>query len=345
MRALTLTATGGLEHLREQDMPIPPLVRADDVRVRIRAASLNRLDLFVLQGLPGAGPSFPHIVGADGAGVVESVGPAVTAWKPGDEVMINPGLSCGECAACREGEESLCVRFRLLGEHVPGTAAEFVVVPAANLAAKPPAMPWPQAAAFSLATLTAWRMLTTRAGLRAGESVLVWGVGGGVALAAVRIASHLGARVLATSGTPAKLEAAARAGAEVLIDHRAEDVVGKVREVTEGRGVDVVADSVGAETWPVSLRALRRGGRLVTCGATSGPHVQLDIRKLFWHQWSLLGSTMGSRREYAELAAHAAAGRFWPSVDSVVPLARGVEAFERLSGGGQTGKVVIEVQA
>lgn len=343
MRALTLTATGSLDHLVVQDVPLPPLERPDDVRVRIRAAALNHLDLFVARGLPGVTYTFPHIVGADGAGEVDAVGPAVTGWSRGDAVMLNPGLSCGDCAACRSGEESLCAGFRLLGEHHPGTVAEYVVVPAANLARVPAGMPWSVAAAFPLATLTAWRMLVTRAQLQRGEWMLVWGVGGGVALACVRIAALLGARVIATSGTPAKLEAARDAGAELLVDHREEDVVARVRAVTEGRGVDVVADSVGAATWPVSLRALRRGGRLVTCGATSGPHVQLDVRKLFWHQWSLLGSTMGSRAEFRAIAEQAAAGHLWPAVDTVVPLARAADAFRRLDAGEQTGKLVIEV--
>lgn len=343
MRALAITATGSLDHLQVQDVPTPSITRPDEVRVRLKAAALNRLDLFVVEGLPGKPPPFPHVVGSDGAGVVDAVGADVTAWAPGDAVMINPGVSCGQCWACAAEEESLCTTFAVLGEHRAGTVAEYVVVPAANLARVPEGMSWPVAAAFSLATLTAWRMLVTRAQLRAGEWALVWGIGGGVALAAVRIAVHLGARVIATSGTPAKLDAARQAGADELVDHRQDDVVARVRTATAGRGADVVVDSVGAATWPVSLRALRRGGRLVTCGATSGPHVQLDVRKLFWHQWSLLGSTMGSRREYAELVAHARAGRFWPVVDDVVPLDRAAEAFRRLAAGEQTGKLVIEV--
>lgn len=343
MRALTLTATGSLDHLLVQDVPLPPLVRPDDVRIRVRAAALNHLDLFVARGLPGVQYHFPHVVGADGAGEVDAVGPAVTDWTRGDGVMINPGLSCGSCGFCTAGEESLCPAFRLLGEHTSGTVAEYVVVPAANLARVPASMPWAAAAAFPLATLTAWRMLVTRAALQRGETMLVWGVGGGVALACVRIAAMLGARVIATSGTPAKLQAAREAGADVLIDHRTDDVAARVRAETGGRGVDVVADSVGAATWPVSLKALRRGGRLVTCGATSGPHVQLDVRKLFWHQWSLLGSTMGSRAEFATIAAHAAAGRLWPVVDGIVPLTQAADAFRRLDAGEQTGKLVIEV--
>jgi NADPH:quinone reductase-like Zn-dependent oxidoreductase len=343
MRALALTAIGGPEHLAVLGLPVPELAAPDDVRVRVHAAALNHLDLFVASGLPGPPLPLPHVVGTDGAGVVDAVGPAVAEWRLGDRVMINPALSCGICPYCAAGQESLCVRFRVLGEHRSGTAAEYVVVPAANLGRVPTAMSWAEAAAFSLATLTAWRMLTTRAHVVAGETVLVWGFGGGVAQAALQVAHLLGARVIATSGSPDKLERARAAGAEGTIDHSREDVVVRVRELTGGLGADVVVDTVGEQTWDRSLRALRRGGRLVTCGATTGPHVGIDMRRLFWHQWSILGSTMGSRREYAAIVALAHEGKLWPRVDRVVPLARGIEAFQRLARGEQAGKQVIEV--
>ncbi|MGH7527171.1 MAG: zinc-binding dehydrogenase [Gemmatimonadales bacterium] len=345
MRALALTGTGGLEHLKLQDLPAPTLRTPDEVLVRVRAAALNRLDLFVTGGLPGLDLSLPHVVGSDAAGIVEQVGERVRQVRPGDRVMINPGLSCGRCPACLEGEESVCATFRLLGEHVSGTAAEYIVLPAENLALVPEGMPWPQAAAFSLATLTAWRMLTSRARLRPEETVLIWGVGGGVGMAALQIAGVLGARTIVISGSDAKLEVARKVGADETINHAKADVVAEVRRLTDGRGVDVVVDSVGEATWQNSLRALRRGGRLVICGATSGPMVSLDLRRLFWHQWSILGSTMGSRREYAEIVRLARQGRLWPVVDRVVPLADGVAAFERMQRGEQTGKLVIEVSS
>jgi NADPH:quinone reductase-like Zn-dependent oxidoreductase len=343
VKALALDDVGGLEHLALHDLPRPELEAAGDALVRVHAAALNRLDLFVADGLAGVDYRFPHIVGSDGAGVVEAVGSAVTGIRAGDRVMINPGVACGRCAACAAGEESLCATFRVLGEHRPGTAAEYVVVPAVNLAAVPPAMSWAQAAAFSLATLTAWHMLATRAALQQGETVLVWGIGGGVALAALQVARHLGARVIVTSGSDAKLEAARRLGAEATVNHATQDVVAEVRRLTVRRGADVVVDSVGQARWQDSLRAMRRGGRLVICGATSGPMVQLDLRRLFWHQWSILGATLGSRREYAAIVALAHEGLLWPVVDSVVPLARATEAFARLQRGEQTGKLVIEV--
>jgi NADPH:quinone reductase-like Zn-dependent oxidoreductase len=343
VKALALAAIGGVEHLAVRELPAPEVQGPGDVRVRIHAAALNRLDLFVADGLPGVSYTFPHIVGSDGAGVVESVGSAVTRVRPGDRVMINPGLSCGRCPACLAGEESICASFRILGEHGPGTAAEYVVVPEGNLAPVPPAMAWPEAAAFSLATLTAWRMLTTRAKLGPGETVLIWGIGGGVAMAALRIARHLGARAVVTSGTEAKLEVARRHGADAAINHGTTDVVAEVRRLTGGRGADVVVDSVGQARWQDSLRALRRGGRLATCGATSGPMVSIDLRRLFWHQWSLLGSTLGSRCEYDEIVALAHQGRLWPLVDRTVPLDEGAAAYARLQRGEQIGKLVIEV--
>jgi NADPH:quinone reductase-like Zn-dependent oxidoreductase len=343
MKALTLVAAGGLQYARVQELPEPAIQSPDQVLVQVRAAALNRLDLFVAQGLPGVTYSFPHIMGSDGAGVVQAVGAGVSRVCPGDRVMLNPTLSCGECVQCQAGEDSLCIRLRVVGEHCPGTAAEYIVVPADNLAPVPAEMPWPEAASFSLATLTAWRMLTTRAQLQPAETVLIWGIGGGVAVAALQIASLLGARAIVTSGSSAKLETARRMGAEAALNHRECDVAAEVRKLTDGRGADVVLDSVGEQSWPVSLRSLRRGGRLVVCGATSGPVVSLDLRRLFWHQWTILGSTLGSRREYREILHWARAGKLWPLVEQVVPLAQAGVALQRLERGEQMGKLVLEV--
>jgi NADPH:quinone reductase-like Zn-dependent oxidoreductase len=343
MRALTLTGVGGLDRLEVREVP-PPVIRApDDVLVRVRCAALNRLDLWMTGGLPNAEPVYPHVVGSDGAGEVESLGPAAGRWQPGDRMLINPGISCGHCPACVEGEDALCASYAILGEHVPGTVAELVVVPARNLGRVPDGMSWSEAAAFTLATLTAWRMLVTRARLRAGETVLIWGVGGGVGMASLRIAVHLGARAIVTSGSDAKLATAVALGAAVAVNHGAADVVAEVRRETGGRGAHVVVDCVGEATWTNSLRALRRGGRLVVCGATTGPAVSLDLRRLFWRQWTILGSTMGTAREFSEIVRLAHEGKLWPVVDSVVPLADGVAAYERMQRGEQTGKLVIEV--
>jgi NADPH:quinone reductase-like Zn-dependent oxidoreductase len=287
-------------------------------------------------------------VGADGAGVVDAIGSDVVNVRPGDRVMLNPGISDYTCEFCRAGEHSLCVNYRLLGEHLPGTVAELVTVPAHNVVRIPPVSPeltWAEAAAFSLVTLTAWRMLVTRAQLKSSETALIWGIGGGVSLAALRIAKLLDARVIATSSDDAKLAAAKQLGADVTLNHRTQKVAQEVRALTNKRGVDVVVENVGAATWDDSLRCLGRGGRLVTCGATSGPQVSLDLRRLFWHQWSLLGSTMGNAAEYAEVVRRLGQGQLRPIVDRVYSMAQARQAFERLSRGEQLGKVVVEVSS
>lgn len=342
MQALTMSGFGGLEQLRVTDVAKPVIGRPDQVLVRVQAAALNHIDLFVLKGLPKASYQWPHVVGSDAAGVVEAVGSEVTEIRPGDRVVLNPGISCGRCDLCREGEQPLCREYRILGEHLEGTIAGYVVVPAANATVIGDRMSWAEAAALPLAGLTAWRMLISRAAVRPGETVLVWGTGGGVSLMALQIARQAGARVVVTSGSDHKLDLARELGAELCLNHHRDDVVRAVRDLT-GVGVDVVVDSVGVETWPQSLRALRPRGRLVTCGATTGPMVELDIRKLFWFQWTLLGSTMGNHREFRELVGLAERGGITPVVDSVVPLAEAVRAWARLQSGEQLGKVVIEV--
>ncbi|MBM4187988.1 MAG: zinc-binding dehydrogenase [Gemmatimonadetes bacterium] len=342
MRALTLTAHGGLDRLAVQDLPRPEISAPDQVRIAVRAAALNHLDLFVLGGLPGVTLPFPHVVGTDAAGVVDAVGDGVSHLAPGDRVVINPGLSCGTCPACRSDQDPFCRTFRIVGEHQSGTAAEYLVMPGRNVTKVGSHLSWTEAAALPLATLTAWRMLTTRARVAPGEAVLIWGIGGGVSLAALQIAKHLGARVIATSSSDAKLAVATTLGADLVLNHTIVDVAKAAREFTKV-GVDVVVDSVGEKTWDKSLRALRPGGRLVTCGATTGPMVQIDIRRLFWFQWSILGSTMSSMGEFHAMMAVANQGKFTPIVDTVVPLEQGRKAFERLEKGDQVGKVVIEV--
>lgn len=344
MTALTMTGFGGLDQLLVQEVPRPGLTRPEEVLVRVRAAALNRIDLWALGGLPKANYRFPHIMGSDAAGVVEAVGPGVTRVTVGDRVLVNPGISCGRCDICLAGDHPLCRHFGILGEHLEGTAAEFLVVPETNVARFGDAFSWVEAAAFPLATITAWRMLTTRARLTAGETVLIWGLGGGVSLAAVQIAKMLGARVVVTSGTDAKLAVAQRLGADVVLNHRTHDVAREVRGLTKV-GADVVVDSVGEQTWDASLKALRPMGRLVTCGATTGPDVKLDLRRLFWFQWSILGSTMGSHREFLQIVSLAERGALRPVIDSVVPLSDGATAFARMAGGQHLGKLVIEVMS
>jgi NADPH:quinone reductase-like Zn-dependent oxidoreductase len=346
VRAAVLTDTGGLDRLTVADVPGPGSPGPLQVRVALRAAALNHLDLFVADGLPGVEYRFPHIVGADGAGVIDAVGPGVTRVKVGDGVMINPGISDRTCEFCRAGEHSLCVKYRILGEHLPGTMCSAIVLPEFNVAAIPsvtPALSWAEAAAFSLVTLTAWRMVTTRARVKAGEWVLVWGIGGGVSLTALRIAKHLGAKVIATSSSDAKLARAREFGADVTLNHATQDVPKEVRALTEKRGVDVVVENVGEATWEKSIRMLAKGGRVVTCGGTTGPMLVTDVRRLFWGGYSILGSTMGNDAEYAAIVAELGAGRLRPVVDRVFPLEQVREAYTYLERAAQLGKVAVEL--
>ena len=346
MRACVLTATGGLARLAVTEVPDPGPPGPGQVRVAVQAAALNHLDLFVAQGLPGVEYGFPHIMGADGAGLVDAVGAGVTRAVPGERVLINPGVADYSCAACRAGEHPLCPNFRLLGEHLPGTLAEFVVVPEQNVERLPPldpALTWAEAAAFSLVTLTAWRMVVTRARVQAGETVLVWGIGGGVSLAAMRIAKLVGAKTIVTSSSDAKLHAARALGADVTVNHRTQNVAQEVRALTGKRGVEVVVENVGEATWDTSLRVLGRGGRLVTCGATTGPQVAIDLRRVFWYHWTIMGSTLGTLAEYAEIVRRLGRGELRPVVDRVYPLAEARAALERLAEGGQFGKIAIEI--
>jgi NADPH:quinone reductase-like Zn-dependent oxidoreductase len=258
-------------------------------------------------------------------------------------VIINPGISDRTCEYCRDGEQPLCLRFGILGEHHPGTLAEYVVVPALNVRRIPATTPHGVAAAYGLATLTAWRMVVTRARVTADEQVLIWGIGGGVALAALQICKLIGARVWVTSSDDAKLARARELGADETINHRTQDVPRVIRERTSKRGVDVVLDNVGNATWKQSLLALGRRGRLVTCGGTSGPMVETDVRRLFWNQWTIMGSTMGNDHEFDAVVRELSTGKLSPVIDRTYPLADGRAAFERLANGQQFGKIVVEI--
>jgi NADPH:quinone reductase-like Zn-dependent oxidoreductase len=344
MRALTISAHGGLDRLAvRDDLPVPPLGSPHDVRVRVLAASINHLDVFVVTGLPGLTLRPPWILGSDAVGIVDAVGDDVHSVRPGERVVVNPGIGCGECEYCRDGEHPLCVKFAVLGEHRPGTFAEYVVVPGTHVAPVPPSMPDDVAAAFPLATLTAWRMMVSRAQVAASDEVLVQGIGSPVAIACLQIAKRAGARVWVTSSSDEKLEKARRLGADETINYRRENVAEVVRTRTGKRGVTLVVDNSGVESWKWSLGSLGRRGRLVTCGATTGPLVETDVRRLFWNQWTIMGSTMGSESEFATMVGEVLMGRLTMPVDSVFPLGRSREAFERVSRGLHFGKVVIRV--
>ena len=344
MRALTISEHGTLDRLEyREDVPVPELRNPTDVRVRIAAAALNHLDLFVFGGLPGVTIKPPWVMGGDGAGTIDAIGDDVSGLHVGDTVIINPGISDRTCAYCLEGDHPLCIRYGILGEHYPGTLAEYVVVPAANVRTIPAGTDMVAAAALPLATLTAWRMVVSRAKVGPGDEVLIWGIGGGVALAALQIAKLRGARVWVTSGSEEKLARARELGADETIDHAKEDVAKVVRAKTGKRGVDVVIDNVGEATWTRSLGALGKRGRLVTCGGTSGPMVETDVRRLFWNQWTIMGSTMGNDAEFDAMTEEFRAGRLMPVIDSVHELRDGRRAFDRLASAAQFGKVVIRV--
>ena len=346
MRALTISAHGGLEQVEYRtDLAIPE-PGAGCVRVKLQAAALNHLDLWVVRGVPGVSITPNWVLGADGAGMIDAVGsnvPARYAVREGDRVVINPGVAAADDAYVKRGEEPLSPSFGVLGEHQPGTLAEYTCVPAKNVRTIPASIPDDIAAAFTLSTITAWRMCVTRAVVSAGDEVLIWGIGGGVALAALAICKARGARVWVTSSSDDKLARARMLGADETLNHGKVDVGREVRARTNKRGVTVVLDSVGSATWRHSLAALGRGGRLVTCGGTSGAMVETDVRRLFWNQWTLMGSTMGTDAEFDAITQELVAGRLTAVVDSTFPLERGRDALARLERGEQFGKIVVRI--
>jgi len=340
MKALAFNEHGGLEKLNYQDVP-DPKIGPGEVLVKVRACALNHLDLFVREGIPGLKLPLPFWSGCDIAGDVAEVGAAVQGVKIGDRVAVNPNLNCGRCEYCIQGEDSLCISYGIVGEHTYGGLAEYVKVDGRNVLKLPDAISYEGAAAFTLVNMTAWRMLVTQAALRAGEDLLILGVGGGVSSTAVQIGKLCGARVWVTSSSDDKLQRAKALGADECINYTKEDWVKVVSERTGKRGVDVVLENVGAATWKGSLRALAKGGRLVTCGATSGPIGETDIRVVFWKQLRIIGSTMANRREFNQVMTQFFRGRLKPIVDRVFPLKDGAEAQRVLAEGKQFGKLVL----
>ncbi len=341
MKALAFNEFGGPEKLKLQEVP-DPKIGPGEVLLRVRACALNHLDLFVREGIPALKTPLPFWSGCDIAGDVAEVGSAVEDVKVGERVAVNPSLSCGRCEFCLQGEDSMCVRYGILGEHEPGGFAEAVKVPAGNILKLPDHVAYEDAAAFILVNLTAWRMIVTQAAVRPGEDVLILGVGGGVSSTAVQIAKLCGARVWVTSSSDAKLERARALGADECINYTKHDWAKVVFEKTARRGVDVVVENVGASTWKQSLRSLRKGGRLVTCGATTGPIGETDIRIVFWNQLRIIGSTMGNRKEFDSVMTQLFRGRLKAIMDEVVPLKDGAAAQRKLAEGKQFGKIVLK---
>ena len=342
MKAIVFEKHGEPDVLRYVDAP-DPVINANEVLVRVRACALNHLDLWVRRGLPGVAIPLPHIPGSDVAGEVAEIGSGVTTVRPGQKVVLAPGVTCGKCPACISGHDNRCRSFTNLGYMVDGGCAEFVKVPEVNCLPYPENLSWEEAASIPLVFQTAWHMLLVRAELQPGEDVLVLGAGSGVGIAAIQIAKFFGAKVIATAGTPEKLAKATALGADYVINHKTQKIREEVRRITNKRGVDVVFEHVGTATWDDSLASLAYAGRLVTCGATTGFDAKLDLRVLFAKQLSLMGSYMGTKSDLHSVMRLVAGGRFRPIVDRVFPLKGAAAAHEYLESGAQFGKVVLSV--
>jgi len=340
MKAYVVRAHGGPEALLLEERPVPEPARGE-VRLRITAVGLNRLDLWVREGVPGHRFPLPLILGSDGCGVVEACGPDVAGITIGEHSLICPGYGCGECPACLSGEESLCRRYVILGETRDGTAAEAIVVPASTLIPLPPGMPPEEAVALPLTLLTVWRMLIRRARLQPGEWVLIQAGGSGIGVIAIQLAAALGCRVITTVGSEEKARRARELGAEEVILYAEEDPVAAVKRITGKRGVDVVVEHTGQATWEASMNCLARGGRLVTCGATSGASAQVNLRALFFKQLSLLGSTMGSRADLAAAFHLVHQGKIRAIVDRIFPMDELPAAYDYLEQRRAFGKVTV----
>ncbi|CAN0628190.1 NADPH:quinone reductase [Burkholderia multivorans] len=342
MRAAFITGHGGNEVVEVGERPRP--VRAPgDVLVRMRAATLNRVDLYMRDSGAGITHSLPQIMGIDGAGIVEEVDASETWLSVDQRVVVHPGVACGRCEFCQRGDIVLCTSIRYLGEHRDGTLAEYVCVPAANVFPMPEPLDFAEAAALGVNHLTAWRMLVTKARLQPWETVLIFGIGGGVSLAALQLAKLAGSRAIVTSRDDAKLQRAVAMGADHGINGATQDVVREVMAITGGRGVDVVIENVGQAVWPDALKSLTRGGRIVTCGATTGDQPSADLRRIFVRQLQIFGSTLGNFDEYRDLLTFVARHRLRPVIDSRFSLDEVHTALDRLASGEQFGKVAIAV--
>ena len=337
MKAIRIHEHGGVEKLRidELDAPQPG---PGQILIEVRAAALNQLDLWVRRRIPGVKP--PLILGSDAAGIVQQVGSGVTAFSVGDSVLPQPGFGCGRCAACLSGRDHYCPQYGILGEHRDGVQAQRIVVDEDRAVRMPANVSFEEGAAIPLVYLTAWEMLVNKGGVRPGDMVLAVAASSGVGSAAVQIAKAHGARVIATAGT-AKLDKARALGADWVLDHYKQDIAKEVKSITGGRGVDIVIDHVGAATWQASLRCLGKGGRLILCGATTGPEVKMDLRFLFIRQQSILGSTMGSSGDLFRILQLVEAGKLRGVVDQVFPFTEVAAAHQHLESGRHFGKVVL----
>ncbi|ODU58478.1 MAG: NADPH:quinone reductase [Comamonadaceae bacterium SCN 68-20] len=342
MKAAFITGHGGNDIVQVRAHHLPERAPGE-VRVRMRAATLNQVDLYMRNSGAGITHRLPQVMGLDGAGTIEACDEGDPLLRPGQEVVIHPGVACGRCAFCQRGDSVLCTHIQYLGEHRDGTFAEAIQVPATQVFPKPAHLGWAEAAALGVNHLTAWRMLFSKARLQPWETVLVFGIGGGVSLAGLQLAKAIGARAIVTSRDAAKLERARALGADHGINGKTQDVAREVLALTGGRGVDVVFENVGEAVWPSAMKSLMRGGRLVTCGATSGDQPAADLRRIFIRQLQILGSTLGTLGEFRDLLGFVERTGLRPVIDSEYPLDQVHAALDRLASGAQFGKVALRI--
>lgn len=344
MKAAYIYEHGNSDKIEIGNLDIPK-IGCNDVLIKIKYAALNHIDLFVVKGWSGLNLSFPHVLGSDGSGVVENVGSCVTKFKEGNRVAINPGISCGKCFHCLSGQQNFCSEFSILGENQWGTFSEFLRIPEINLIKVPDDFALEKAGAAPLTFLTAWRMLNTLAKTKREEFVFIHGAGGGVASAAIQIAKYLGATIITTTSTEEKMEKAKENGADFVFNYKQNNNYSKqvYKEITNKKGVDVVIDTVGKETFPTSVRLLKPGGRLITCGATTGPNSELDLRYIFWKQLKIKGSTMSNQKEFREVMNLLFDGKIRPIIDKIYSFEKVQEAEEYLNRGNQFGKILLKI--
>lgn len=342
MKAVYLTGHGGNEVVAIGERPVPRR-QAGEVLVRLHAATLNRVDLYMRDSGAGITHTLPQVMGIDGAGVVAAVDEGQPGLQVGDRVLLYPGVTCGHCEFCVRGQEVLCTSMKLLGEHRDGTMAEYIALPARNAVPMPEGWTFEEAAALGVNHLTAWRMLMTQARLQPWETVLIFGIGGGVSLAGLQLAKAMGARVIVTSREADKCERALALGADAAICSSSQDVVREVMRLTNKRGVDVVFENVGAAVWDSALKSAVRGGRIVTCGATTGDQPGADLRRVFIRQLQIHGSTLGNLAELHDLVRFCTQHQLKPVMDQVFPIEQAHAALERLASGQQFGKIALRL--
>lgn len=344
MRAVFLTGHGGNEVVEVGERPMP-VRRPGEALVRVLGGGLNRVDLYMRDSGAGITHKLPLTMGLDGAGEVVELDPTERRLRVGQKVIVHPGVGCGRCEFCQRGEHVLCTSMQLLGEHRDGMLCDYMAVPVQNVFPMPDGFDMVEAASLGTSPLTAWRMVFTKARVQPHETVLIFGIGGSVSLSALQFVKMIGARAIVTSRDPLKRDRALALGADAAIDTAGDEVAGRVMELTNGRGVDVVVENVGEAVWPSALKSLVRGGRIVTCGATSGDRPSADLRRMFIRQLQVLGSTHGTFAEFNELLAVCARGLFRPTMDSRFPVGQVHAALDRLEQGAQLGKIGIEMSA